>query len=162
MSDTHNAILDYADSYRQMARDPDGDGRVMCASVAVDIERNMAPLLTEAQSQLAALREELAKYKGGCVDLSSQVRELEHKMDYWEGSNKDHQQRLADAERRNAELTELLRTHTDHVATLCDVMFRFGLGMYKEPERKIYSALAQQQVVFAALNPNPEAASHDE
>ncbi len=69
-------------------------------------------------SQLAALREELAKYKGGCVDLSSQVRELEHKMDYWkdEGKRADEaQQRLADAERRNAELVELLRNSRSSV-----------------------------------------------
>lgn len=130
--------------------------------------------LTEAQSQLAALREELAKFDEGMRALACSLGaggynaetltadQLVGKVQ-WGIDNivTVQEQRLADAERRNAELTGLLRTHTDHVATLCDVMFRFGLGMYKEPERKIYSALAQQQVVFAALNPNPEAASHD-
>ena len=62
----------------------------------------MASDFDATQSELAALREELVKYKGGCVDLSSQVRELEHKMDYWEGSNKALQQRLTAAEQRNA------------------------------------------------------------
>lgn len=61
------------------------------------------------QSELAALREELAKYKGGCVDLSSQVRELEHKMDYWKGEGKradEAHQRLTAAEQRNAILSK--------------------------------------------------------
>ena len=31
----------------------------------------------------AELKAELEKYKAGCVDLSSQVRELEHKMDFY-------------------------------------------------------------------------------
>lgn len=71
------------------------------------------------------------------------------------------QRLLTAAEQRNAELVELLRTHTNHVATLCDVMFRFGLGMDKEPEQKMYSALAQQQVVFAALKPTESGASDE-
>lgn len=32
---------------------------------------------------IAELKAELEKYKAGCVDLSSQVRELEHKMDFY-------------------------------------------------------------------------------
>lgn len=50
----------------------------------------------------------------------------------------------------------LLKTHTDHVAQLCDVMFRHGLGMDKEAETKIYAALAQQQIVFALLSASAE------
>ena len=94
-----------------------------------------------AQSQLAALREELAKYKGGCVDLSSQVRELEHKMDYWEGSNKDLKQRLADAERRNEELSGLLTAGVGLLEAIC-------------PDDADWFS-----DVRAALNPNPEAAN---
>lgn len=52
-------------------------------------------------------RQELAKFKAGCVDLSSQVRELEHKMDYYKGEGMradDLQQRLAVAEQRATEM----------------------------------------------------------
>jgi chromosome segregation ATPase len=66
-------------------------------------------LYNAAIDERDALRGEVAKYKGGCVDLSSQVRELEHKMDYWEGSNTSLQQRLTAAEQRNAELEALLQ-----------------------------------------------------
>ncbi len=51
--------------------------------------------LTDAESQLAALREELS--------------ELEDEFDTLENTNIDIKLRLADAERRNAELVELLR-----------------------------------------------------
>ena len=36
----------YADSYAQMGRDPQGDGRVDCRSVEVDIRQNMIPVTT--------------------------------------------------------------------------------------------------------------------
>ena len=52
---------------------------------------------------LAAQRDEglarEAELRSSCADLSSHVRELEHKMDYWEGCNKALQQRLAEAEK---------------------------------------------------------------
>lgn len=60
-------------------------------------------LASEAEEREDALQEELAKFKAGCVDLSSQVRELEHKMDYYkgEGLRADAlQQRLTIAEER--------------------------------------------------------------
>lgn len=104
--------------------------------------------------RVTAEREALQLLLNNRDDLDDQLTSLEQRR-YAE------QQAREAAERRVVELVELLRTHTDHVATLCDVMFRFGLGMDKEPEQKIYSALAQQQVVFAALNPTAEAESHE-
>jgi hypothetical protein len=77
-------------------------------------------LFSDHAIQLAALREELAKYKGGCIDLSSQVRELEHKMDYWKGEGK----RADAAEERNAELVELLSEVTSYEAYLGSKLFK--------------------------------------
>ena len=76
--------------------------------------------LTAAQSELAALREELAKSKV----WASQYAELESvfhsERDIWNRESSanskaqgDLQQRLADSERRNAELTDLIeKAHT--------------------------------------------------
>lgn len=66
MSEVHNPILGYADSYRQMARVAKTEGRhqmIDMFSVVTDLERNIAPLFASAQSELAALREELAAQK---------------------------------------------------------------------------------------------------
>lgn len=129
--------------------------------------------LKAAQSELAALREELERQKH-YVEINANSAHGKHKegQQYKDerdalredlaaiiANRNDLKQRLTAAEQRNVELVDLLRTHTDHIATLCDVMFRFGLGMYKEPEQKIYSALVQQQVVFAALKPIESGAS---
>lgn len=76
--------------------------------------------LEAAMAREAALREELAKFKAGCVDLSSQVRELEHKMDYYKGEGMradDLQQRLAVAEQRAGELGELLSDCVNEFST---------------------------------------------
>ena len=100
----------------------------------------------ELETELAALQEELAKKDGR--NFTQIVKD-----------NAALLQTLTAAEQQNAELIELLSTHTDHVAKLCDVMFRFGLGMHKEPEEKIYSALSQQQVVFAVLKHTESGAS---
>ena len=59
--------------------------------------------VAELERREDALREELSKFKACCVDLSSQVRELEHKMDYYkgEGMRADSlQQRLTVAEQK--------------------------------------------------------------
>ncbi|QXG49175.1 hypothetical protein [Pseudomonas viridiflava] len=53
---------------------------------------------------------------------------------------------------RSDAMEGLLRAHANHVAGLCDVMFRFGLGMHPEPEKAIYAALHSQQQVNAALS----------
>lgn len=94
---------------------------------------NIPPKYEDVVAQLevaigreAALREELTKFKAGCVDQSSQVRELEHKMDYYkgEGLRADAlQQRLTVAERRAFELTGLLKLSllaVDDVAENCE------------------------------------------
>ena len=76
--------------------------------------------LDAALGREAALREELEKFRSGCVDLSSQVRELEHKMDYYkgEGLRADAlQQRLIVAEQRVGELEELLRDCVNEFST---------------------------------------------
>lgn len=161
-----NPIIGYADSYRQMART--GTTSIDVWSIITDLERNMAPLMTAAQSELAALREELetAKddlviFKGGlsalgeaskklvfcarttggtagpdqglmdaCASVEGTITlagiarsideleqltaerddlkaRLEHARDR-KNSIVDLQQRLTDAERRNAVLTEAL------------------------------------------------------
>lgn len=105
-----------------------------------------------AQSELAALREELASRNEVIAMKAREVVEAQTAVTGWAAKCKA-------AEQRSVELEALLHIHTEHVAQLCDVMFRFGLGMDKEPEQKIYSALAQQQVVFAALKPTESGAS---
>lgn len=79
----------------------------------------------EAAEREAALREELAKFKAGCVDLSSQVRELEHKMDYYkgEGMRADAlQQRLAVAEQRVDLLEGLLKSGSSPTYAHCSAV----------------------------------------
>lgn len=117
----------------------------------------MASAYDESLSQLAALREELDKANGRhLAELMLRDRELEIAAEF----HSDLQQRLADAEQRNAELIILLREHANHVATLTDVMFRHGVCMgSREAETKIYAALAHQQLVNAALTKPEEAKS---
>ncbi len=111
--------------------------------------------LEDHQSQLAALREELAQTKRTAITeilaLNSTLREqakslaamsdreLEIAAEHADGL----QQRLADAERRNAGLIELLRS------------------LRTNADPKLFSS-GQLAQVDTALNPNPEAASHDE
>lgn len=83
-------------------------------------------LASEAEEREAALQEELAKFKAGCVDLSSQVRELEHKMDYYkgEGLRADAlQQRLTVAEQRVQRMVDCSKGQ-DSIATgyLSDIL----------------------------------------
>jgi hypothetical protein len=60
-------------------------------------------VMAEHYDALATQRDEglarEAELRSSCVDLSSRVRELVHKMYYWEGCNKALQQRLAEAEK---------------------------------------------------------------
>jgi hypothetical protein len=89
MSDVKNPILGYADSYRQMARVAKAEGRhqmIDMFSVVTDLERNIAPLFTAAQSELSALREELAikteAYQGAhmmCTDLKDSLTAAEQR-----------------------------------------------------------------------------------
>lgn len=86
-----------------------------------------------AQSQLAALREELVIWK-----VASRTNKA---------SADEYEQRLADAERRNAVCADLLSEVLNEVP--------HGWG-----ESFSDSELAER--IRAALNPKPEAASHDE
>ena len=89
------------------------------------------------ESQLAALREELATYKLAVTRLGGTVKKVAVIAKFNKDAGEDLQQRLADAERRNVELLEMLHMawDADHVSA--------------ENCRRI----------DAALNPNPEAAS---
>lgn len=99
-----------------------------------------------AQSQLAALREELATANNAyriVLDTSQQMFERMQTVE----------QRLADAERRNLLLEELV----------IDVQKAFNF----DPAGSCYNpgiAFVRPWSIraIAALNPNPEAASHDE
>lgn len=94
--------------------------------------------LKAAQDRESALREELAKFKAGCVDLSSQVRELEHKMDYYkgEGMRADAlQQRLTVAEQRAGELEGIL--FGDLIEAMDDLGSRHDLKRCREIAKDI-------------------------
>lgn len=108
--------------------------------------------VVDQASELAALREELARYKGGCVDLSSQVRELEHKMDYWKGEGKradDAQQCLTAAEQRNADLVKAM----ERIQFRCESFHDEALGMRK------HSVRTMLDIATKALKPTESGAS---
>lgn len=92
-------------------------------------------------------------YPHADTDEVERLRESERKN--VAAANKWHG-RFVESERKLAEAYALLKTHTDHVAQLCDEMFIQGLGMDKEAETKIYTALAQQLKVFALLSASEE------
>lgn len=123
MSEVNNPVLGYADSYRLMARMVDAEGRprtVEMFSVITDLERNIAPLFTAAQSELAALRvevEELNKTTGAAMflTLTSELAALREELrtqtlraDAAVGDANEAEQRLTAAEQRNATLVECL------------------------------------------------------
>ena len=91
-----------------------------------------------AQSQLAALREELANETERANMNALKARHAKQDLN-------SIQKRLADAERRNSECIALLRRSTAGNGE--------NLKMWWN-ERAL--------ILQAALNPNPEAASHDE
>lgn len=81
------------------------------------------------KAELKASREALDKFKTGCVDLSSQVRELEHKMDYYKGEGRRGdalQRRLAVAEQFVQRLVDCSKGN-DSIATsyLADILATF-------------------------------------
>lgn len=59
--------------------------------------------------QLSDVSNERDSAQNGCMELSSRVRELEHKMDYWSGNNEALKARLNASEARNTELCDLLQ-----------------------------------------------------
>lgn len=121
MSEESNPILGYADSYRSMERQ--GTKSVDIWSVITDLERNMAPLMAAAQSELAALREELAKARElsvtnilldvvrgkdgeGYEVFAASVAHVCEKLGELSLENETFQDRLTAAEQRNADLQE--------------------------------------------------------
>ena len=98
----------------------------------------------DVESQLAALREELAEIKESTAYRGSLLGRTE--------------QRLADAERRNAEcmalLAETSKSILRHQAE--QPMSNRLAGLLTKARAKV------DRYLKAALNPNPEAASHDE
>lgn len=78
MSDEQNAILAYADSYRKEAGR--GQKLVDIWSLITDIERNMAPHLTDALSQLAALREELVQTRESHESMRADLVATEQRL----------------------------------------------------------------------------------
>jgi len=106
-----------------------------------------------AQSQLAALREELASAVKDRETLLRLHVHLRARRSYWITEEGKAQQRLADAERRNAIMREALETLNNYGFDP-----NSGSGSWGE----IRITLEDWNLIQAALNPNPEAASHDE
>lgn len=80
MSEANNPVLGYAESYRMMVRMADAEGRprtVEMSSVIADLERNIAPLFTAVQSELATLRGELhhAQCRASAFEAGNRVME---------------------------------------------------------------------------------------
>ena len=119
----------------------EGDGREWCEDdVWPECECGCPSvkymLESDAQSQLAALREELANVRENSTLLAT--------LD--DQTIKTLGQRLADAERRNAD---------------CAAKLELAASMMDDDERGNRFAEVCQ-LAIAALNPNPEAASHEE
>lgn len=77
-----NPVLGYADSYRLMMRMADAEGRprtVEMFSVITDLERNIAPIFTAVQSELSALREELARKREALTDAECELEAAEQR-----------------------------------------------------------------------------------
>lgn len=109
-----------------------------------------APLYT--QHVVAPLLAEIERLKEGSDKTLKAIREQ------WKASDQKWMRERDTLKARCEELEALLRKHSNHVATLCDVLFRYGAGMESEPSKTIYAALAHQQIVNAALNqPAPAA-----
>lgn len=134
MSEKQNPILGYADSYRTMQRQ--GTTEVGIWSIITDLERNMAPLMGAAQSELAVLQNQLGerwteisafketveRQEGELAALREELAKVteqsEWRREMAESNCKQHdaqvvvshglQQRLTAAEHRNAELVNLL------------------------------------------------------
>lgn len=145
MSEVKNPILGYADSYRTMARNsPANRQQVSIWSVVADLERNMAPLW-DAQRLRAdtaeAERDDLKKHQGILLRGAKYARS---RRDYWLKRGDRLQNELAAAEQRIASLEKLLRRIAKH----------YERSNVRETHRAI-------DEIEAALNPNPEAESHE-
>jgi hypothetical protein len=140
MSEVHNPILGYADSYRLMVRMAEKEGKPLVVSmwsVITDLERNMAPLMESAQSELAALREELATAKRNehnsevaykaAIEKQEELREelaksgradhLRQRIAFLTTEIHKQAERLTAAEQRNAESSASLQLATRLLAS---------------------------------------------
>lgn len=97
----------------------------------------IAERMNEEQSQLAALREELAE-SGKADHLRARIAFLTKEVHARANERDDLQQRLADAERRNAELVDLLRITADWLndsgATHTPLVTRIDAALNKPEE----------------------------
>jgi hypothetical protein len=124
---------------------------VTCSGSGTDWRKTYDAALT----QLAALREELAGLQDSCaIDR----RHLDRMIDHGD----DLQQRLADAERRNAVLVNLLRETCGHYSVLTGIILTLSREdqLTSEPMRKsAYAACDHGKKINAALNKPEEAKS---
>ena len=104
-------------------------------SAPMGVTRPMAPTLA-AQSELAALREELAKYKLAVERLGGTVEKVAGVAKDNKDCAEDLKQRLADAERRNAEFRGLIEEFCQRVEC--------GEVRSKATYAKFKAALAQE------------------
>ena len=124
--------------------------------------------LDAAQSQLAALREELATSKRNEHNSEVAYKAAIEKQDELrdrKNSIVDLQQRLADAERRNAVMASALKFYADkdHFSTDDELNWDSCSG---EPSNILWHEsepwfIEDGSIARAALNPKPEAASHE-
>jgi hypothetical protein len=154
MSEVHNPILGYADSYRLMVRMAEKEGKPLVVSmwsVITDLERNMAPLMDAAQSELSALREELA-------DMSNSLELSKAELTWQEQDNVDLRKSLTAAEQRNAELTKAI-ADAEYRADQGKVWNGMGwtyTGLHSHGQQKVLDILR------AALKPTESGASEAE
>jgi hypothetical protein len=147
MSEVQKLITRYSRDFSgNLSVDPNGSW-VLAADAA-----NRDKRLTD---QLAALREELAGLQDSCaIDR----RHLDRMIDHGD----DLQQRLADAERRNAVLVNLLRETCGHYSVLTGIILTLSREdqLTSEPMRKsAYAACDHGKKINAALNKPEEAKS---
>jgi len=125
----------------------------------------------ETQSQLAALREELAKVaserdklRNGLESDMAEIDRIQSVHDAKFVQCRKLRVSLADAERRNSVHLKMIAGLVEYAdGLLADVnnAWRYA-GSTGDPEVHEDQDYAEAVALIAALNPNPEAASHDE
>ena len=140
-----NPVLVYADSYRDSARR--GQKLADIWSVISDLERNIAPLWTAQRLRADTAEAELKRLDN--LDTMQLIAELTN--------------RNAAAEQRIAELRELLRLMTNEYAYCLEAGYDriTFLGGDCDSVSKMLSDNSNYAKACAALNPNPEAESHE-
>lgn len=132
MSDVKNPIIGYADTYRAMSRQ--GAQTVDIWSVITDLERNMAPLMGAALSEVSALREELADYRRRVTNVNSQLAAASFELSETREAYLNQTCRLTAAEQRNAELVDLLGELTPYETYMAATLFQRILAALKPTE----------------------------